>query len=114
MKIQIWDIMNDYCLDIERATDRVLRMRHNDASTVAFIMRKIIYNGYYDPSTLTILFRSDFAIPGITYDDIATISRFMSKKPYNHGCEGLCKVSAKINDVMRWEEEKEDEKGGEQ
>lgn len=113
MKVQIWDIMNDYSLDIQRATDRVKRMRNNDASTIAFIIRKIIYNGYYDPTTCTISFRSDFVIPGITYDDIATLSRFISKKPFNHGSEGVCKISAKVNDIMKWQVEDEDEKGGE-
>lgn len=114
MKIQIWDILHDGSCDIERAADRIMRMRHNDASTTAFIMRKIIYNGYYDPSTQTVSFKGDFVIPGITYDDIATISRFMSHKPFNHGCEGLCKVSAKINDIMRWQEKEDEEKGGDQ
>lgn len=114
MKIKIWDVLNDGYCDIEKATDRVMRMRRNDASTVAFILRKIIYNGYYDPTNLTISFKDNFVIPEINYDDMATISRFMSKKPFNHGCEGLCKVSAKINDIMSWQEEEEDEKGGEQ
>lgn len=114
MKIQIWDIVNDGNCDIKKAADRVMRMRHNDASTTAFIMRKIIYNGYYDPYTLSISFRADFVIPDITYDDIATISRFMSKKPYNHGFEGMNKLAAKINDVIRWKVEEEDEEGGEQ
>lgn len=114
MKVPIWDIMNDYSLDIQRATDRIKRMHYNDASSVAFIMRKIIYNGYYDPTTLSISFREDFVIPEITYDDIATISRFMSKKPYNHGCEGICKLAAKIEDVVKWRYQVENEKGGEQ
>ena len=114
MKVQIWDIVNDGSCDIEKATQRVMRMRHNDASSVAFIMRKIIYNGYYDPTTLTISFREDFVIPEITYDDMATISRFMSRKPYNHGCEGISKLAAKIEDVTRWRYQVEEEKGGEQ
>lgn len=114
MKVPIWDIMNDYSLDIQRATDRIKRMRNNDASAVAFIIRKIIYNGYYDPETLSISFRNDFVIPEITYDDMATISRFMSRKPYNHGCEGIAKLAAKINDVSRWRSQCNEEEGGEQ
>lgn len=90
-----------------------MHMRHNDAYSVAFIMRKIIYNGYYDPKTLTISFKEDFVINDITFDDIATISRFMSKKPFNHGFEGLCKLSAKVTDVMKWQKEEEEEEGGE-
>lgn len=114
MRIPIWDIMNDYSLDIQLATDRIKRMHNNDASSVAFIMRKIIYNGYYDPITHSISFRDDFVIPEITYDDIATISRFMSRKPYNHGCEGIYKLAAKIENVVRWRYQVEEEKGGEQ
>lgn len=114
MKVLIWDIMNDYSLDIQRATDRIKRMRYNDASSVAFIIRKIIYNGYYDPATLSISFREDFVIPEITYDDIATISRFMSRKPFNHGYEGISKLAAKIEDVVRWRSKVGEEKGGEQ
>lgn len=113
MKVQIWDIVNDGSCDIETATQRVMRMRHNDASSVAFILRKIIYNGYYDPETFTISFKEDFVIPEICFDDIATISRFMSKKPFNHGCEGLCKCTAKIIDIMKWQKEEEEEEGGE-
>lgn len=114
MKIPIWDIMNDYSLDIQRATDRIKRMHNNDASTVAFIMRKIIYNGYYDPLNLTISFRDDFVIPDISYDDMATISRFMSKKPYNHGFEGIAKITTKMEDIMKWKESHKDEEGGDQ
>lgn len=114
MKVQIWDIVSDGNCDIKKAADRVMRMRYNDAATVAFIMRKIIYNGYYDHDTLTISFKEDFFIPEITYDDIATISRFMSNKPFSHGYEGLYKISAKINDIMRWQGENDNEEGGEQ
>lgn len=112
MKLKIWDILNDGYCDIEKATDRVLRMHRNDASTVAFILRKIIYNGYYDPENLTITFCEDFTIPGIAFDDIATISRFMNKKPFNHGFEGLCKISAKVTDMESWQGIGEDEEGG--
>ena len=114
MKLKIWDILNDGYCDIDKATDRVMRMRRNDASTVAFILRKIIYNGYYDPTNLTVTFNEDFVIPGITFDDIATISRFMNKKPFNHGFEGLCKISAKVTDMKKWQDIVEDEEGGEQ
>lgn len=113
MKVKIWDIVHDGGCSIDRAIDRVMRMRSNDASTVAFIMRKIIYNGYYDPVNLTISFKEDFVIPKITYDDMVTISRFMSKKPFNHGFQGFCKLTDKVYDVMKWQEENDDEKGGE-
>lgn len=114
MKVQIWDIVNNGTCNIDKAAERVLRMRQNDAYRVAFIIRKIIFDGCYDPSTLTISFKKDLVIPGITYEDMITISRFISKKPYNHGCEGLYKVSSKINDIMRWQMGEEDEEGGEQ
>lgn len=114
MKVKIWDIVNDGSCGIDTATDRVMRMRRNDAATIAFIIRKIIFNGNYDPLNLTISFDENFVIPEITYDDMVTISRFMSKKPYNHGFEGIAKITTKMEDIMRWKEEHKDEEGGEQ
>ena len=112
MKLKIWDILNDGSCDIQKATDRVMRMRQNDASTIAYIIRKIIYNGHYDPLNLTISFDENFSIPDVTYHDMATLSKFMSKKPFTHGIEGIAKLSSKMEDITKWKESHKDEEGG--
>lgn len=99
MKVDVWDIMTIEKCSIDRATKRIIHMRENDAFTLAFILRKIIRNASYDARTQTIYFDKPFAIEYIDYEDIATLSKVISIKPYQRSFKGINDVANKIYDL---------------
>ena len=99
MKVDVWDIMTIEKCSIERATDRIIHMRENDAFALAYILRKIIRNASYDASNLTLSIDEPISIENIFYEDIATLSKVISLKPYQRSVKGINEVAEKIYDL---------------
>lgn len=99
MKVDVWDIMTIEKCSIERATDRIIHMRENDAFALAYILRKIIRNASFDAENLTLSIDEPISIENIFYEDIATLSKVISIKPYQRSFKGINAIADKIYDL---------------
>lgn len=114
MKISVRKIMTGDACSVERAAERIMHMRMDDAFALAFILRKLVWQSYYDPTTLDLTTDGTFHVPEITYEDIATLSKVFSKKPCNRTYEGVGIIANNINKLMEGDGEYNGEEGGEQ
>lgn len=104
--------MTDDACSVERAAERIMHMRMDDAFVLAFILRKLVWQSYYDPTTLDLTTDGTFHIPELTYEDIATLSKVFNKKPFNRSYKGVGMVASNINKLMIENGADNDEKGG--
>lgn len=105
MKVRVFDIMTRDVCSVERAMERIIHMREDDAFALAFILRKLIWSAYYDPITLELSTDKPIVVPQITYEDIATLSKVMSRKPSNRSNKGVEVIAGKIRDLVNENEE---------
>ena len=99
MKVRVFDIFSDYKCDIERATERLIHIRENDAFAIAYILREIIRVASYDARNLILSTEEPLHIEQITYEDIATLSKIMNKVPVNRSYKGISKIAERIYDL---------------
>lgn len=112
MKVRVFDIMTRDVCSVERAMERIIHMRDNDAFALAFILRKLIWCSYYDPITLELSTDKPFVVPQITYEDIATLSKIMARKPSNRSDKGVEVIAGKIRDLINESVEDDNKEGG--
>lgn len=108
MKVRIFDFMRENTCSVERAAVRVMHMRMDDAFALAFILRKLVYSSYYNPESLELSTDGAFVVPQVVYEDIATLSKVMMKKPCNRSEKGMVMIADKIYDLMSEENENND------
>lgn len=95
MRVPLWKLMSPKTCSCERAAQRIMHMRMDDAYVIAYIIRKIIWQTSYDGHFLTASTDEGFVVPEITLDDIVTLSKVMNEKPYRHSRKGNKEVSDK-------------------
>ena len=100
MKVPTWKIATEDTCSCERAAKRIIHMRMDDAFTLAFILRKLIWNSSYDPMTLELSTDKLFVIPELTYEDIATLTKLMNTKPNSRSNRGIRVVAGRIYKLM--------------
>lgn len=99
MKVHLMDIYSSDTCNLNRAAERIVHMRYDDAWCLAYTLRNLIMNSEYNEINLELSTDEPLIVNELTYEDIATLSKLIMRKPYHRSFKGLAQVARRINQL---------------